>query len=164
MVLRVDLKFIWEQIWYDIILCLELDFAMATAFWQTCFSKFLFFVFLLMKIYSNAALFIFLGLFAPFYSFQILFSKFWRFFTFGKILKSKVAAVWKSWRNCHVIWCHRHTWRTSQVYFWMYYIPLKYWHCLNILEVTERWRNQPPPPLSEKIQKSPIWIGLMTLM
>ena len=131
---------------------------------RSAFANSYFFVFLLMKIYSNAALFIFLGLFAPFYSFWILFSKFWRFFRLGNISKSKLTSVWNSRRNCHVTWCHRHTWRTSQVWFLdvlytLYIATLIFWKL--------RSGGCPPTPLSPCLKRSkkyPIWIGLMTLM
>ena len=49
----------------------------------------------------------------------------------------------------------------QKIDFQIYYIPSKmYCHWCNILEVTEGYRISPPPPLSEKVQSIPLWIGL----
>ena len=47
--------------------------------------------------------------------------------------------------------------------FWAYYVPSKFdCHCLNIVEVTERGRNHPPPPLQPPppVRKDPKKPGL----
>ena len=36
------------------------------------------------------------------------------FWPFGKIKQSKMAAVWTSWRNCHVMWHHNYTFYISK--------------------------------------------------
>lgn len=74
-------------------LFLDFHVAMTTTFWKTCFCKFIIFVFFLMIINFNTATFTFLNVFVLFHC-------------FGKLLKSKMAANWTLWRNCHVMWSH----------------------------------------------------------
>ena len=106
-------KIYLEVIWYNRLLCRELDVATAIPFWQMCFSKFVTFVFLLIRINLSAVNFTIWGLY--FCSILLFFSNFWRS---SNILEnfeiqeggSKMAAVWTSWHICHVISCHHPMW------------------------------------------------------
>ena len=69
----------------------NLRFPWQRHFDRRVFSKFVIFVFLLMGINFSAVIFIFCGLpLHHFIAFLVLFSNFWWFLTFWKILKSKM--------------------------------------------------------------------------